>query len=80
MSSSAKLGTLLITTREGDEYAFPNVYKDPVVANLSAKATSQESFVVVNVSQSCLTVPFRVIASINWLRAGETEVLWKCAA
>ena len=79
LGGDGKRGTVCVVTREGAEYTFPDMVVGElklVLPETGRFKDTMPSLMMVNVSMSVLTIPFRVIKEI---RVGD-EVLWACPA
>lgn len=75
MPSEKTLVEVVVTTTEGDVYQFPGVLREEAHRMFGTRPnlSSSPSFVLVNVSGACLTVPTRIIDTVHV----EGEELWK---
>jgi hypothetical protein len=76
---SSKLVDVIVVTKSGARYVFPDMPSgelERVLPESGRQLETQPSFMMVNASIAVLTIPFRVIKSIE--TGG--KVLWACPA
>ncbi len=74
-----RLVEVVVTTKEGARYAFPDMSEDDmrkVLPESGRVLSNMPSLMMVNVSVAVLTIPFRIIKTVE---VGG-EVLWVCPA
>lgn len=78
--SKVDLGTVQVTTKEGDEYSFPAMDKN-ALAKVLPKGENRvldgtPTLALCNASYSVLTIPMRIVKSIKV----DGEQWWDCPA
>lgn len=74
-----RLVEVVVTTKEGARYTFPDMSEDDmrkVLPESGRVLSNMPSLMMVNVSVAVLTIPFRIIKTVE---VGG-EVLWVCPA
>lgn len=81
-----KLVKVVVTTKEGARYVFPDMSEDDmrkVLPESGRVLSNMPSLMMVNVSVAVLTIPFRIIKTIE-VSTDEPgwsgEILWACPA